>query len=1058
MASPVPSIFELTVQATEDEGEVRLTAQWRRDGELPTRRERTFGLDLDVLQGLSDAEAYGCALGRQVFTDGIRELFAQARADPRGLRVLLTVDAPALLSLRWERLAGPFEDDRWRMLGHNQRTPLSQHLSSGSDRHFPPFGRRDLRALVVLANPGPDNSYGLDPFDEGEALDGVLEGLGEIPSRVLGKDPRAEGPPTLEEICRRLTAERFTLLHVVAHGAVSPRTPGETAIFLDGDEGETLAVKASEVLRRFEDLRTTHGLPHLAFLAVCDSAKPEADGAHGGLARRLVRELGMPAVVAMTDKVSQATAFTLSRGFYARLREHGEVDRALCEACVDVRQADDLTVPALFSRLGGTPLFSDALDRPLTRAEIEAGAELLDTLLAERAPSLRESTRALAATVTVDPAVLGGQAKREFDDALVSLEQRCEEALELSFRALALGRTPPPYDARCPFVGREAFTPDEREFFFGRNASIDAALAQLDRRPRLAVVGGSGSGKSSLVMAGIVPRLRDQQPGLKVEQMRPGAHPLAALEAALRALGEATAAVLYVDGLEEAFLRCDDDDERREFFDRVLGCATEQRRVIVSMRSDFVDDCADYPDLHAFVREPPSLEPLSTDALREAIEAQGAAVGLRYETGLCTMLLEDIAEEPGAMSLLQHVLRRLHEQRHGRWLRIDAYDRLGRATAAVTQIATQVNRSLDDQDRQRLCAVMLELTDAHEAKDGSPARYHRRRVPLARLYASAAGDPDATRRLVDRLATERLLVKTHDEALGDVAEAAHESLLQDWELLQAWRVAARSTSAPPEAEPSSPPRSLPVETVDPPAATKSSRALVMGAAGLVSAALVAFFVARDPEPSPSADPTPAAPSPPQSEEPELEPDEPREPAKDLPETAPTHEPTPCTIAFVEARDGRVQPITDIERVAVTWGSTKHEATASDTEGTFTISCDDHRGTSGRYRVTRGGATTTIEFESMTAAESILWPDAEEIVETPSAEGGSNSRPTARRTKCQDHDLTRRAIQNVLAGRGCTRATVEVRDGTLRVPSLGISGRTLSSRALSRCKGVIQCPD
>ena len=103
---------------------------------------------------------------------------------------------------------------------------------------------------------------------------------------------------------------------------------------------------------------------------------------------RLVRELGMSAVLAMTDKVTIHTAQALSTAFYSRLREHGEVDRALSEALGTLQGQYDVTVPALFSRLGGRALFSDTLDRPLTDAEIRFGLDQLPALVKERAPVL----------------------------------------------------------------------------------------------------------------------------------------------------------------------------------------------------------------------------------------------------------------------------------------------------------------------------------------------------------------------------------------------------------------------------------------------------------------------------------------------------------------------------------------------------------------------------------------------------------------------------------------------------------------------------------------------
>ncbi|MEM9456891.1 MAG: CHAT domain-containing protein [Myxococcota bacterium] len=801
---PGHSTLELRIQSTTAEQEFRLVVEWSRSDGLPIRCERTFTLDHEDLRGLDEPRRYGVALGRVLFVDRVRELFAQARVEASELRVLLAVEARALQLLRWERLAAPFGDD-WLLLSHSQRTPFSLYLPSGNDRRFPPFGRRDLRALVVVANPEPDNGYGVDPFDEAAALDTVLEGLGEIPSTVLGTDPRAEGPPTLREVGRRLTIERYTLIHVVCHGAYSPRT-GETAMFLHGHDGKTCAVKATHMIQGFKELGTVRGLPHFAFLAVCDSAKPEAEGALGGLGQRLVRELGMPAVVAMTERVSQATAFALGRGLYARLREHGEIDRALVEACIEVRSSEDSVVPALFSRLAGRPLFSDDLDRPLTHTEIVAVADLLVPLFRERAPVLEALVQELAAAVAVDPATLTQAASRERQQSLTELEHLCERVLELSFSALAHGREPPLYDIRCPFPGLRAFTAEQREYFRGRDALVDRLLRQLDQRPFLAVLGNSGCGKSSLVMAGVVPRLQDISPGLQVVQLQPGDHPLAKLEEALEQLEGVPESLIYVDQFEEAFTLCRAEIERKAFFDRLLDVVAPRRRVIISMRADFIGECAQHRGLREQIEGLRLIPPMSADELRNAIEAQGNAVGLRYETGLCELILDDLKEEPGAMPLLQHALQELYERRHGRWLRVEAYEELGRVQKAITQTAENVWGRLEDVDKERLRAIMLELTEVREAEGGGSVRYLRRRVPLAGLYYTRAAtiapwagisdtsEAPAIQRLVDLLADERLLVKSRDEAMGDdVVEVAHEALLRGWERLQQWLAAARDS-------------------------------------------------------------------------------------------------------------------------------------------------------------------------------------------------------------------------------------------------------------------------
>jgi hypothetical protein len=142
-------------------------------------------------------------------------------------------------------------------------------------------------------------------------------------------------------------------------------------------------VTGTRLIERLRSLKGAKGLPHFTFLSTCESASPEAEAGLGGFGQRLVRDLGMPAVIAMTEKVTVKTALALGAKFYEQLGKTGEVDIALQEAAASLAERQDITVPALFSRLGGRPLFSDQLDRDLTNAEIKYGLVRLEGLLKE---------------------------------------------------------------------------------------------------------------------------------------------------------------------------------------------------------------------------------------------------------------------------------------------------------------------------------------------------------------------------------------------------------------------------------------------------------------------------------------------------------------------------------------------------------------------------------------------------------------------------------------------------------------------------------------------------
>jgi hypothetical protein len=792
--------FEITVQRRAAGGWPVVAEQTTSGVFLRVRTEGLLQADLKELKAqlLSQpsARGYGTLLGQALFRDEVRDAFV--RALPKGderLHVLLFVEAADLRGLRWERLCAPLGGG-WDFLALNQRVPYSLYLPSTTDQRFPPIGRRDLRALVVVANPQGLEEYRLAPFDAAAAAAGVRAALGGVPTDVLAALPGAAGPPTLDAVCERITAERYTLLHVVGHGRFMA-ADSETALFLADAENQVDPVPGARLLARLRQLRGARGLPHFAFLSACESAVAEAGPALGGLAQRLVGELGMPAVLAMTEKVSVATAQALGEAFYRRLGETGEPDRALVEACAGLAERHDVLVPALYSRLGGRPLFSDTPDRPLTVAEIGEGVTRVRSLLARRAPVwlearpdrprpvFDEAAALLEGTLHAEFTDLSGQAGKDRARALDEVGNLCEEALERSFTELALGQEPPPYDERCPFPGLYAFRAADREFFFGREAVVDRLLMRLADHNFLAVLGPSGSGKSSVVQAGLVPALQAGKGDVRLASLTPGSDPLGSLEAALREHDRAS--LLVVDQFEELFTLCTDSAKRRAFLDRLLKLPREMR-VVLTMRADFWGECAPYRELAGLMQAHQELiAPMDAAELRRAMEKQAAQVGLRFEADLSNTILGDVEGEPGAMPLLQHALLELWKRRHGRWLRAEEYRNLGGVRKAIAETAETVYRDSSPADQERVRDVFVRLTRvAEEAGDAEGRRDTRQRVRLEEL-TPAGSDPAQAKALVKRLADVRLLVTARNEATGQEAvEVAHEALIRHWPRLRGW--------------------------------------------------------------------------------------------------------------------------------------------------------------------------------------------------------------------------------------------------------------------------------
>ncbi|MDT9338669.1 CHAT domain-containing protein [Trichodesmium erythraeum 21-75] len=399
------NIFEITIQPKTDKG-WPVAVKHTPSGYSPLYYKGTLNLNTEdnfaeVQQYLGQPEKYGRELGQKLFTQEIRFAFANALSYTRQnatqekqiLYVFLHIDTfnnDSLKTLRWERLCAPFSagDNDWEYLSVDRRTTFSIYIPTMTERLFRMIGKNDLRSLIVVANPSNSSKYGLADFDVHKTVESVQASLDNIPSDVLAKDINgAVGLPTLEQLKHHLSSpdKYYTLLHLVCHGKF---VKGETIIYLANDENETEVIKTSVLIKELKDLPRA---PHFTFLCTCESAKSGTQ--MGGLAQSLAEKLGMPAVLGMTDPVTIYTAQQLASAFYRELREHGYPSLALSEALVELRRKrQDVTVPVLFNRLDGKPIYSQELDRELTNADIKVGIERLQEsdrhLLKERAPIL----------------------------------------------------------------------------------------------------------------------------------------------------------------------------------------------------------------------------------------------------------------------------------------------------------------------------------------------------------------------------------------------------------------------------------------------------------------------------------------------------------------------------------------------------------------------------------------------------------------------------------------------------------------------------------------------
>jgi uncharacterized delta-60 repeat protein len=419
-------------------------------------------------------------------------------------------------------------------------------------------------------------------------------------------------------------------------------------------------------------------------------------------------------------------------------------------------------------------------DVPLSSAEIENGLTRFAEYLPERAPVMADKFNATAkklrATLGADLNALSPTLKTQREDNLNIAKLMCMEALDISFRALCLGDNPPPYDSRPPFLGLFAFHPEDREFFFGREALIQKLVKRIKGHSFLAVVGASGSGKSSLVMAGLIPAL-----DAEMAYFTPSDSPMQQLQNALA--GADANAVIVADQFEELFTLAArrDDQARMEFIAQLLELA-QTRRVIVTLRADFWGEVAAYKNLKQEMQDHQELiAPMDAEELRAAMERQAEAVGLRFDPSLRETIFAEVKDEPGAMPLLQHALWMLWKRRHGLWLKAEEYQAFGGVRQAIASTAEDVYASCSAYERERVRDIFLRLTRLDFSEEG---RDTRRRVPLGDLMPSQQ-DAAAMIALLDKLANARLIVKTVDGDQTEI-EVAHEALIRHWERLRGW--------------------------------------------------------------------------------------------------------------------------------------------------------------------------------------------------------------------------------------------------------------------------------
>ena len=375
-------------------------------------------------------------------------------------------------------------------------------------------------------------------------------------------------------------------------------------------------------------------------------------------------------------------------------------------------------------------------------------------------------------------------------------------------------------EVRNPYKGLRPFREADAGDFFGREAFVARLVDRMAHdggAPRfIAVVGPSGSGKSSVVRAGLVSAIHAGAiPGSEqwfVTEMHPGHHPFEELDAALmrvavhppagmlarlesgpRGLLEVTDAIapegtdllLVVDQFEEAFTLTESEDERALLLESLWVAAMDPAsrvRVVATLRADFYDRPLRYPRMGPLLGSTTeALSPLTAEELERAIVRPAEHSGLAVDRGLVPQIAADVADQPGSLPLVQYALTELYDRRKDGCLTLDGYREIGGVGGALAASAEHLYATRHDAGREAVRQLFLRLVTL-----GEGAADTRCRVPLSEL-AGIEVDASAMDSVIDSYGRHRLLTFDRDPATREpTVEIAHEALLGAWARLRDW--------------------------------------------------------------------------------------------------------------------------------------------------------------------------------------------------------------------------------------------------------------------------------
>jgi len=386
----------------------------------------------------------------------------------------------------------------------------------------------------------------------------------------------------------------------------------------------------------------------------------------------------------------------------------------------------------------------------------------------------------------------------DFSEIYAGIEKRMADASSLL----------KPETGESPYMGLRYFDTADADLFYGRESLTRELAERVSKENFLAIVGASGSGKSSVARAGLIPAWKAASTA-EVHVITPTTHPLESLAASLTRESESVTAtatlmddlkndarslrlyvrkllsasgesnlLLLVDQFEETFTLCKDPVERKAFIENLLSLADEAdgaARVVLTLRADFYHHCAEYEGLRQALQEHQAyIGAMTPDELREAIIQPAQKNDWDFQPGLVDLILQDVGTEPGALPLLSHALLETWKRRQGRTLTLAGYADAGGVKKAIARTAENVYDRLSPAEQTIARGIFLRLTEL-----GEGAQDTRRRAKLDEL--SRVTDHDALTKVLKILTDARLVTTEQDSA-----EVAHEALIREWGTLRKW--------------------------------------------------------------------------------------------------------------------------------------------------------------------------------------------------------------------------------------------------------------------------------